>query len=194
MSIQQSASGWVWGDLRPLSYDVIMIDPPWKFANYSSAGEKKNPSSQYRCLPIADIKAFPVGMLARADCLLWMWATNPMLPQAIEVLGAWGFKFVTAGTWVKTTKHGKLAFGTGYVLRSANEPFLIGSVGSPLTANNIRSVIMAPLRENSRKPDEAYETAEKLVPGALRRADIFSREDRPGWEAFGDEAGKFNGV
>jgi N6-adenosine-specific RNA methylase IME4 len=53
-------------------------------------------------------------------------------------------------------------------------------------------VIMAPVREHSRKPDEAYVAAEALLPGALRRADLFSREARAGWTAWGHEAGKFD--
>lgn len=56
---------------------------------------------------------------------------------------------------------------------------------------SVRSVIMAPLRENSRKPDEAYAAAEALMPRG-RKADVFTRERRSGWESFGDEVGKFN--
>ncbi|MEO0870444.1 MAG: MT-A70 family methyltransferase [Pseudomonadota bacterium] len=123
--------------------------------------------------------------------MLWLWATNPMLPDAFEVLSAWGFKFKTAGTWVKTTKTGKLAFGTGYVLRSANEPFLIGTIGKPTTARNVRSAIMAPVREHSRKPNRAFTEAERLMPTA-RRLELFSRETRPGWDTWGHEAGKFD--
>jgi N6-adenosine-specific RNA methylase IME4 len=113
---------WPFGDLRPLSYDLIMVDPPWTFKNYSAKGERKGPSAQYRCMNLADIKALPVGQLASPDCLLWLWATNPMLNVAIEVMQAWGFTFKTAGHWVKTTKHGHLGFGTGYILRSAGVP------------------------------------------------------------------------
>ena len=52
-------------------------------------------------------------------------------------------------------------------------------------------MIMAQVRENSRKPDEAYAAAEALMPRG-RRADVFTRERRPGWESFGDQVGKFN--
>lgn len=183
---------WPFGDLRPLSYGLIMVDFPWRFANWSAKGEVKNPVAHYACMTLAEMKAFPVAELAAPDCLLWMWATNPMLPQAFEVMSALGFTFKTAGHWVKRTVHGKLAFGTGYVLRSAGEPFLIGTIGKPATSRSVRSVIEGPVREHSRKPDEAYAAAEALVPGAIRRADLFSREARPGWDTWGLEAGKFN--
>lgn len=183
---------WPFEPLRPLSFDLIMADPAWNFALRSAKGEAKSAQARYRCMPLAEIEALPVGNLARGDAILWLWATNPMLPQALRVIDAWGFRFVTAGAWVKTTASGKLAFGTGYVLRSASEPFLIGKLGRPVTGRAVRSAILAIAREHSRKPDDAYAAAEALAPGALNRADLFSRETRPGWQAWGDETGKFD--
>ena len=177
-------------NLPLFSYGLIMADPPWSFDNWSKKGEAKNAKAQYDCMPLDAIKAMPVGHLAAPDCLLWLWATNPMLREGMDVLDAWGFRFVTAGTWVKTTKHGKLAFGTGYVLRCANEPFLIGAIGKPKNAKNIRSVVEGPVREHSRKPDEAFEAAQDLVPG-VRRLELFSREARQGWDGWGNETEKF---
>lgn len=175
-------------------YDVIVADPPWRFANWSKKGEVKNAAAHYDCQPLDWIKALPVSMLGAESCLLFLWATNPMLPQAFEVMDAWGFRFKTAGHWVKTTKHGKLAFGTGYVLRTSGEPFLIGVRGKGIkTSRSVRSVIMGRAREHSRKPDEAITAIENLVPNA-RRIELFSREARPGWDAWGNETGKFGGA
>lgn len=180
-------------NLRPAGgFDLIMADPPWSFDNWSEAGEAKNAKAHYACTGIDWIAALPVSTLAAENCLLWLWATNPMLPQAIETLEAWGFAFKTAGHWAKRTRHGKLAFGTGYILRCAGEPFLIGTRGSPRCARNVRSVIEGPVREHSRKPDEAFAAAEALMPDA-RRIELFSRETRPGWACWGNEAGKFGG-
>lgn len=171
-------------------YGLIMADPPWKFENYSEKGEEKNPTAHYECHDLDWIKNLPVGNLAGKDCLLWLWATNPMLPQAIEVLGAWGFKFKTAGHWSKKTVHGKQAFGNGYILRGAGEPFLIGTVGKPRYTKSVRSVIEGVVRENSRKPEEAFEAAERLVPN-VRRCELFSRQRRRGWDVMGNEVEKF---
>ena len=182
---------WPFGCLRPLSFNVIACDPPWRFTNYSAKGERKGPAHHYQCMDLDSIKALPVGQLAAPDCLLWLWATNPMLNVAFDVMGSWGFKFKTAGHWVKRTKNGCLAFGPGYILRGAGEPFLIGTIGSPKTTRSCRSVVEGLAREHSRKPDEAYELIKRLMPGA-RRADLFSRETRPGWESWGDQSTKFN--
>lgn len=180
--------------LEPGAYGLIMADPPWRFATRSAKGvTAKGAGGQYATMSRDDIAALPVGSLAAPDCLLWLWATNPMLPQAFEMLAAWGFRFVTAGTWVKRTVNNRLAFGTGYVLRCASEPFLIGARGTPRTSRSIRSAIIGPVREHSRKPDQAYRAAEQLVPDAQRRADLFSREPRTGWESWGNETDKFNG-
>ncbi len=187
-------AGWAFPGLEPQAYGYIMCDPPWHFVLRSEAGAKKSAQAQYETMTIADIAALPVGDLARETCILWLWATAPMLPQQIAIGEAWGFRYATSGAWVKRTRSGKLAFGTGYILRSAHEPFLIFSRGDPLTTKSIRSVIEAETREHSRKPDEAYDAAERMMPQAFRRADLFSRQSRPGWEPWGLEAGKFDNM
>lgn len=172
-------------------FDLIVADPPWRFQTRSAKGiTAKGAGGNYRTMSLEAIKALPVAELAAPDCLLWLWATNPMLPVAFEVLAAWGFEFKTAGHWVKTTRRGRLAFGTGYILRCAGEPFIIGTRGRPKTTRSVRSVVMGPLREHSRKPDEAFAAAEQLMPTA-RRLELFSRQKRPGWTVFGDEIDKF---
>lgn len=177
--------------MRPAGgFGFIMADPPWSYSMYSDKGYEKSPEAHYATMAPADIKALPVGLLAARDCLLWLWAVGPQLPLALEAITAWGFTFKTQGQWAKTTKHGKQAFGTGYILRNAGEPFLIATRGAPRTTRSCRNVIIGLAREHSRKPDEAYAEAEKLMPGA-QRADLFSREVRAGWTGFGDELGKF---
>lgn len=192
MSVVGLRRPWPFGDLRPLSFDVIMADPPWSFDNWSSSGNAKNAKAQYDCMSLPEIAALPVGHLARGDAWLWLWATYPMLPQAIQVMSAWGFPYVTGGTWIKRGTSGKLAMGTGYVLRSCSEVFLIGKHGSPRTCSkSVRNVIEAPRREHSRKPDEAYTVCEELF-GPANRLDLFSRQSRPGWTNWGNEREKFD--
>lgn len=182
-----------WAAMRPYGgFDLIMVDPPWQFKLRSDKWQGKSPEAQYECQPLDWIKALPIRALASDNAIIWLWATNPMLNVAIDVLAAWDVRFTTAGHWVKRTKHGKLGFGTGFVLRCAGEPFLIGSVGAPKTTKSVRSVIEGPIRGHSEKPEEAYREAEKLMPEA-KRIEVFSRKDRPGWSVWGDEVGKLNG-
>lgn len=186
---------WPFGRLEPHAYRLIMIDPPWHFTTRSDKGNAKSPQAKYSTMSMRDIGALPVADLAYpGGCLLWMWCTAPALDIQMQIMKGWGFEFKTSGTWVKTTVNGKLAFGNGYSLRNCHEPFLLGAIGEPeVISKSVRSVVMAPGREHSRKPDEAYTAARALIPYG-RAADVFSRETRPTWESFGDEAGKFDEV
>jgi len=191
------ALNWPFDDLLPFSFQLIEADPCWSFDNFSEAGEEKNAKAQYDCMPTEEIASYPVGHLASKNCWLWLWATHPMLPDALEVMKVWGFKYVTSGVWSKRSadtekKKGKLAFGTGYVLRCASEPFLIGKIGNPPTfSKSIRTVIEAPRRQHSRKPDNAYDVAVELF-GDVERVSLFSRVSRPGWKTWGKEKTLFD--
>ena len=178
-------------DLRPFGgFDLIMADPPWRYEMRSEKGETRCPQAKYACMTIDEIAALPVVALAAPNCLLWLWGLNTMLPQALKVIEAWGFDYKTSGHWVKMTVNGKLNMGMGYILRGAGEPFLIGTRGAPKTTSSTRSVIMGLIREHSRKPEEAFAEAEKLMPAA-RRIEVFSRQRRAGWSNWGHESEKF---
>jgi N6-adenosine-specific RNA methylase IME4 len=198
---------WPFGDLRPFGYRVILADPPWRFENWSAAGEVKNPVAHYSCAATAELAKLPVAQLASGDggvCI--MWATAPMLPDALDLLRAWGFVYKTMGHWSKLSKTGnKLAFGTGYIYRSAAECWIVGQFGTvaPIS-RSVRNLIAsgdiaglaewaiaAPVREHSRKPTQMHESVEQLFDGPY--AELFARERRAGWDAWGDEVGKFDG-
>lgn len=180
--------------LRPAGgFGLIMADPPWQSDMRSDAGLKKSPEAHYGTMPLDAIAAMPVEILAASDSLLWLWARGSQIRSAIAVVDAWGFELKTMGWWAKVTPGGKQTFGTGYVLRNSGEPFLIATRGAPRTRKSVRDTIMGLRREHSRKPDEAYAAAEKLMPDA-QRIDLFSRTDRSGWCAWGNETGKFNAL
>lgn len=180
----------IFNELDGKRFDFIMADPPWSFKTYSDKGKGKSAERHYVCKDLDWIKSLPVLDIAKSDCLLWLWITNPMLPSGLEVLSAWGFKYQTHGSWVKRTKHGKLSFGTGYRLRSSHETYLIGTIGNPKNTRGVRSVVEGLVREHSRKPEEAYAAAEALMPDA-DRLDMFSRQERAGWTCWGDEVNRF---
>lgn len=179
------------GDLKPFHYGVILADPPWLFANRSAKGEGKNPNQHYPCMKTEDIAALPVNHLAAADCALFMWGTSPMLPQQLGVLGAWGFTYKACGAWAKQSSTGKkLAFGGGYILRSAAEFYIVATRGAPKRkSRSIRNLILAPVREHSRKPDQMHSDIEALYDGPY--VELFARAPRPGWDVWGNQTDKF---
>lgn len=184
-------SDWPFGDLRLFTYGAILADPPWRFELYSSKGEEKSPQAQYACMSTPEIAALPVNHLAAPDSALVMWGTFPMLPDLLALMKAWGFTFKTGGAWAKQSSTGaKWAFGTGYVLRSAAELFVIGTIGKPQQrSRSERNLIVAPIREHSRKPEAMHGMIERLYPGPY--LELFARERRPGWDAWGNQTEKF---
>lgn len=178
--------------LRARSYGLIMTDNPWNFRVRSMKGAGRSPQAHYACMSIEEIRAMPVADLAAPDCWLWLWSLSTMYRQSLDVLDDWGFTFSTSGVWVKTTKDGKkIRPGVGFVLRGAHEPFILAKRGNPPVIKALPSVIMAPRREHSRKPDEAYRHAE-IAFGDVPRADLFAREVRPGWDAWGNQVNHFS--
>jgi len=205
---------WPFGDMRQFSYKFIMADNPWTFQLRSKKGEEKSAQAKYDCMELDDIKALPVGLLADKDAILFLWTTWPLLlgnakypvkgisrenkalgagySPAGDVVRAWGFNYVTGGVWHKQTVNKKDRVGTGYRIRSVCEPFLIATNGNPENSKSSRNLIRGLAREHSRKPESAYVWAENYMPG-VKRADLFSREKRPGWDNWGNEADLFNG-
>lgn len=181
----------VFADLPLFHYRCILADPPWRFENYSAKGEAKNPVAHYDCMSLPELLDLDVGHLAAPDCALFMWATAPMLPDALSAMARWGFTFKTAGAWFKQSKSGnKMAFGTGYIWRSAVEFLLVGVNGAPTwRSKSERNAILAPVREHSRKPEDVYRKIEAMVDGP--RLELFARSERPGWDAWGNEVGRF---
>lgn len=185
-------------ELQPRSYSLVMIDCAWTFKLRSKLGEKKSAQAHYACMSIQDIAALPVSDLAHPEgCLFWVWGTAPMMDQQLDIVRRdWGLKFITSGVWVKTTVNNKINFGPGYVLRGCHEPFYLCTVpGDKIdyASHSVRSVLMSQIREHSRKPEDAYDLARRLIPHG-RAADVFTRERRPTWEPFGDQIDKFTCV
>jgi N6-adenosine-specific RNA methylase IME4 len=170
----------------------ILADPPWLFEAWSGKGTAKNPLAHYACLNLDQIAALPVRSLADPEgCVLILWATAPMLPQAFDLMARWGFSYRSAGAWAKQSRSGRsLAFGTGYIYRSAAEFWLLGTIGKPsLRSRSVRNLIVAPLREHSRKPDQMHADIERLFHPPY--VELFARNTRPGWSVWGNELQKF---
>lgn len=182
---------WPFEPLRMFGYDVIEADPPWTFDLYSEAGEEKSAQAHYSVLPLSAIKALPVGHLVRSNGILLLWATIPMLPEAIDTMRAWGAEYKSHIVWRKVTKNGKPRIGTGYRVRSMHEIVLLGAFGKAQIHQAFPSLFDGEGREHSRKPDEFYELVKAKTLG-LARCSLFTRETRKGFDGWGLEATKFD--
>lgn len=169
-------------------YGCILADPPWRFRTWSETNQKKSASRHYSLMTIEEICGLPVASIAADDCVLLMWSINPMLPDAIRVIDAWGFRFRTVCfTWAKQTSTGAAwHMGLGYWSRQNTEQVLLATRGKPKRlAKNVRQLLVSPRREHSRKPDEQYERIEALCAGPY--VELFARHRRPGWTSWGNQ-------
>lgn len=199
-------------------FGCILADPPWRFTTFSDKGRgrcpdgplsrnqsrQNSPARHYDTMTLQDIANMPVGEVAARDCVLLLWAVDPMIPQAIDVGRAWGFTYKTTGfIWAKERRvtsrrgeafeepdHKRFPMGTGYWTRANPELCLLFTRGSPKRLYaGVRKLLIAPRREHSRKPDEQYDRIEQLVAGPY--LELFARAPRAGWTVWGNQTDKF---
>lgn len=179
-------------------YDIIYADPPWTFKTYSDKGKEKSAENHYSCMTLQDIYDLPVQTLASENCTLFLWVTNPLLPEGLETIKRWGFTYKTvAFTWFKRNKKANSLFwGLGFWTRANTENCLLATRGKPTRINKgIHQVIdgfatehiYIPIREHSRKPDEVRDRIVALR-GNLPRIELFARGKIPDWDVWGNEA------
>jgi len=173
-------------DLQP-PYDIIVMDPPWKFASNSTARPGRNARRHYPCMTDGEIINLPMGELVGHHALLFMWTTAPMLQRSMLIPPRWAFRYVSNMTWVKERT------GTGFWARNRHEHVLIyrrGKFSCPKPAPFPDSVIMGDQREHSRKPEELQDRIDKVWPDA-KKLEMFARRARPGWDVWGNETTKY---
>ena len=170
-------------------YDIIYADPPWYFKTYSDKGNNRSAMLHYNCLDIHDIYNLSVDRISNNDCILFLWVIDPMLPEAMEVIKKWGFKFKTvAFTWVKENKKSEGYFtGLGYWTRANPEMCLLATKGKPKRISKaVRQLIISKRQKHSKKPDEIRDRIIQLC-GDLPRIELFARQKVKGWDCWGDE-------
>ena len=170
-------------------YSIILADPPWEYRVWSKKGAGRSAESHYPTMKLADICALPVADIADKDCALFLWVTFPLLPDAFKVIEAWGMTYRSvAFTWVKTCrKSDGWHIGMGHYTRANAEICLLAAKGSPKrVSKGIRQLIVSPVEEHSKKPDEARCRIVQLF-GDIPRIELFARRRADGWDAWGNE-------
>ena len=181
---------------RSATFNVILADPPWQYANLNTGGSMTSgAAAQYPTLSQGELCRLPVGHLARRDAVLFLWATVPLLPDALAVLDAWGFVYKPMIVWDKAhredlfgnVREGKI--GMGFWLRVQTELLLLGVRGSvqPFRLTQ-RNVIREPAGAHSRKPAEARRIIEAATVSMPQRRmlELFAREQAAGWTCHGN--------
>jgi len=164
-------------------YGVIYCDPPWRFEPWSrETGMGRSADNHYPTLAIGEMLTLPI---AANDCILFMWATVPMLTQALQLMEGWGFGYRSHCVWAKDK------IGTGYWFRNKHELLLVGvrgNIPAPAMGTQWHSLIEAPVGKHSAKPEKFLEMIEAYFP-TLPKIELFRRgPPRCGWDAWGNEA------
>jgi N6-adenosine-specific RNA methylase IME4 len=163
-------------------FNVIYADPPWRFEPFSRvSGLDRAADNHYPTMTLDAIKALPIP--AADDCVLFLWATVPMLPQALEVMVAWGFAYKSHCVWIKDS------IGTGYWFRNLHELLLVGTRGeipAPAPGEQYDSVLQLAAGAHSAKPAGFAEIIEEMFQG-LPAVELFARAPRLGWDVWGNE-------
>lgn len=180
--------------MTPHRFRTIVADPPWQYnkapTELRSGGRGAAAEHHYGTLTNAEIAALPVACLAAGEAHLYLWVTNPRLYRArkpdgvgpIDIAEAWGFKYKTLLTWVKTG-----APGPGWYFRGYTEHVLFATRGGLQIPAALRqpNVFTAPRGRHSTKPDAFYDRVVDVSPAP--RLELFARDRRVGWSAWGNE-------
>ncbi|TAN23478.1 MAG: S-adenosylmethionine-binding protein [Acidobacteria bacterium] len=174
----------------PSPFGALLVDPPWRFTNRSGkVAPEHRRLRRYATLSTPEIAALPVETLAAPRCHLYLWTPNALLPDALEVMRAWGFAYKTNLVWYKIRKDGGPdGRGVGFYFRNVTELLLFGIRGRQRTLAPGRrqvNLLMSRKQEHSRKPDSVYDLVERCSPGPY--CELFSRKRMPGWSQWGDE-------
>src|SRR5690606_7795967 len=172
-------------------FSTILADPPWRLSNRTGkVAPEHRRLDRYSTMSLEAIKALPVKDVAAKNAHLYLWVPNALLPEGLEVMAAWGFRYVSNIIWAKRRKDGGPdGRGVGFYFRIVTEILLFGVKGSMRTRSPGRSqvnMIETRKREHSRKPDEQYDLIESCSPGPY--LELFSRHPRTKWTLWGDES------
>ncbi|ONK73666.1 uncharacterized protein A4U43_C04F34010 [Asparagus officinalis] len=177
---------WINCDIRNFRMDilgqfgVIMADPPWDI----------HMELPYGTMADDEMKSLNVPAL-QTDGLIFLWVTGRAMELGRDCLELWGYKRVEEIIWVKTNQLQRIirTGRTGHWLNHSKEHCLVGIKGNPLVNRNIDTdVIVAEVRETSRKPDEMYPLLERISP-RTRKLELFARmhNTHAGWLSLGNQ-------
>jgi N6-adenosine-specific RNA methylase IME4 len=175
----------------PGGWATVLADPPWRFANRTGkVAPEHRRLDRYDTMTHKDICGLAVAGVAAPKSHLYLWVPNALLPEGLQVMEAWGYRYVSNIVWAKRRKDGGPdGRGVGFYFRNVTELVLFGVRGSMRTLPPGRrqvNMIETRKREHSRKPDETYELIEACSPPPY--LELFARYPRTGWSAWGDEA------
>lgn len=199
----------------PGGFRCLLADPAWHYTTRSETRQERRPQDHYDTMTVEEMCAMPVAASMADDAFAFIWTTGPHLRFTFDLIDAWGFTYSgLAFNWPKLARAmtpGKFDiiaeavvhnhsfepfdrlfhFGMGHGVRSCSEIALLARRGKPVRkSKSVREVIMANVREHSRKPSEQYDRIEEFCDGPY--LELFGRHQRPGWAVWGNDSTLFS--
>ena len=173
-------------------FQLFYVDCGWRYNDPADAG-KRGAGHKYTVTSTADLVRMPVERYAADNSVLLMWATRPMIIEALSVMSMWGFTYKTeAFTWIKhNLSNGVPSMGMGHYTRANSEAVLLGVKGRGLKRfdKGVPQVVNTLGRgAHSEKPDHIVIPRIMRLYGDVRRVELFARREVRGWYRWGDEA------
>lgn len=181
-------------ELPNKKYQVIYADPPLSYNSKkpttakrpSGMGVSLTPDYYYDVMSVEEIKSLPVKDISSKNSVLFLWGTNPMIAEALEIMKAWGFAYITMITWYKTNSK-----GMGYWFRGYTEHLLFGKKGNIKSfRTKIKNIQEHKFTKHSEKPGLFRKLIEEATPHLNPKIELFARQRFEGWDAWGNELGK----
>jgi len=166
-------------------FQIVFLDPPWKFNSNSAAKPGRNPMRHYDCMTVDEVRALPVDDFIADQALLFMWTTAPLLRKTVSLPEAWGCRYVTNLVWVKDR------VGLGFWSRNRHEHVLVYKRGAFPRPYSDRapfddSVFADPRGRHSQKPESLQDRIDELWP-QHSKLELFARRQRSGWITVGNQ-------
>ena len=168
-------------------YGIVYADPPWRYWQKRLNGAAEH---HYPTMSVEELCALPVADIAAKDSVLFLWTTFPKIPEALQVIKAWGFTYKTvAFVWLKLNKKARTWFyGLGFWTRGNAEICMLATKGHPKRKSaGIHQFIISPIEQHSKKPDEARDKIVALMGDDIPRIELFARQETEGWDTWGNE-------
>jgi Transcriptional activator, adenine-specific DNA methyltransferase len=167
-------------------YSVIYANPPWMYNKHflslnAGQDDTETVKPHHNLIPVEEIMSLPVQKICEDNCILFLWATTPILPEALDVMAAWGFAYKTLFTWEKTNDN-----CMGYWFKTCTEHLIVAIKGNVKSfRSNVRNCYHEAKRRYGKKPDYFYWLIENITEG--RKIELFAKNQRKGWDVWNKE-------
>ena len=167
-------------------YNVIVVDPPWQLKKLTHKARPNQVGFDYPTMSCEEISTLPIQDITGNNCWCFLWTTQKYLTNAMEIIKDWEFNHLFTMVWEKTygRSSGMPLYGfrwnAEFIVVGVNFKPQIWQKGKPL----IPMVFQAPNIGHSIKPQKFYDLINGL---GNTRLDMFAREHKEGWDAWGDE-------